>query len=378
MARQGRGLELRAPEFDADMTKPSVTVLVDTYNHERFIEEALASVVEQDFAAAETEILVVDDGSTDRTPEIVRKFEPRVRLIRKANGGQASAFNAGIPEARGEIVAFLDGDDWWARNKLTRVMEAMAADPSVGIVGNGIWIANRDGTREMESLREGFRLQANTVEGARMLRVRGAFLGTSRMTVRRELLRRIGTVPEALRVEADEYIFTLAAALAAAEILPEALTFYRLHDANAFQLARSDAAKARQKQRALEALAKALDEELRRHGVEEDAVRTVVEIIQADADQIRLMTDGGWPWETVRAEWTIHRARHADAGFLYRAFKRLTLAAAMATPPKTFYRIQRVLAQSGLYRRARERWLPGPQMEHLEKRMDVSGAKPAE
>ncbi|MGA6957802.1 MAG: glycosyltransferase family A protein, partial [Candidatus Acidiferrales bacterium] len=98
--------------------KPAVTVLIDTYNHERFIEEAIVSVLEQDFPQSDMEVLVVDDGSTDRTPEIVAKFEPRVRLIRKANGGQASAFNAGIPQACGEIVSFLDGDDWWARNKL--------------------------------------------------------------------------------------------------------------------------------------------------------------------------------------------------------------------------------------------------------------------
>src|SRR5277367_4839940 len=115
------------------MTEPLVTVLIDTYNHERCIEEAIASVLTQDFPSAETEILVVDDGSTDRTPEIVRKFEPRVRLLRKANGGQASAFNAGIPEARGEIISFLDGDDWWASNKLSRVMETIMADPSLGI-----------------------------------------------------------------------------------------------------------------------------------------------------------------------------------------------------------------------------------------------------
>ena len=99
---------------------PAVTVLVDTFNHERFIEAAILSVLAQDFPAAETEILVVDDGSTDKTPEIVRKFGSRVRLIRKKNGGQASAFNVGISEARGEIVAFLDGDDWWTRNKLSR------------------------------------------------------------------------------------------------------------------------------------------------------------------------------------------------------------------------------------------------------------------
>src|SRR5271155_6064787 len=118
--------------------KPTVTVLVDTYNHERFIEQAIASVLGQDLPSEEMEILVVDDGSTDRTPEIVRQFQPRVRLIRKANGGQASAFNAGIAEAQGEIVAFLDGDDWWAANKLSRVAEVFAALPSVGLVGHSI------------------------------------------------------------------------------------------------------------------------------------------------------------------------------------------------------------------------------------------------
>ena len=132
------------------MPAPLVTVLLDTYNHERFIEEAIVSVLEQDFPTSDMEILVVDDGSTDRTPEIVRKFEPRVRLLRKANGGQASAFNAGISEARGEIIAFLDGDDWWKRNKLTRVLQAMSADPAVGIVGHGIVMTYLDGREQSE------------------------------------------------------------------------------------------------------------------------------------------------------------------------------------------------------------------------------------
>src|SRR6202047_5371649 len=99
------------------MPKPFISVLIDTYNHERFIEQAIASVLEQDVAEGDREIIVVDDGSTDRTPEIVRKFEPQVRLIRKANGGQASAFNTGIPECSGQIIAFLDGDDWWTPGK---------------------------------------------------------------------------------------------------------------------------------------------------------------------------------------------------------------------------------------------------------------------
>src|ERR1700747_3867695 len=126
------------------MLKPTVTVLIDTFNHERFIDEAILSVLEQDFPRAEMEIVVVDDGSTDRTAEIVRKFAPDVRLIQKTNGGQASAFNAGIPEARGDIVAFLDGDDWWTKEKLSVVMDYLAARPHIGVVGHGIYEVDSD------------------------------------------------------------------------------------------------------------------------------------------------------------------------------------------------------------------------------------------
>jgi glycosyltransferase involved in cell wall biosynthesis len=75
---------------------------VDTYNHERFIEEAIVSVLQQDFARGAMEMIVVEHGSTDPTPEIVRRFEPQLRLIRQANGGQASPFNAGFSERAGK------------------------------------------------------------------------------------------------------------------------------------------------------------------------------------------------------------------------------------------------------------------------------------
>src|SRR5258708_19705620 len=120
------------------MTTPFVSVLIDTYNHERFIEEAIQSVLSQDFPASEREILVVDDGSTDRTPEILRKFASQIRILRKPNGGQASAFNLGIPQCRGEIVAFLDGDDWWAPKKLSSVLEAFPSHPPTGLIVHSI------------------------------------------------------------------------------------------------------------------------------------------------------------------------------------------------------------------------------------------------
>jgi glycosyltransferase involved in cell wall biosynthesis len=349
------------------MAKPFVSVLIDTYNHERFIEEAIVSVLEQDFSTSDREILVVDDGSTDRTQDIVRKFGPRVRLLRKANGGQASAFNAGIPECRGDIVAFLDGDDWWIRNKLTRVAQAMAADQSVGIVGHGIVTIQRDGREQVEILREGFRFQASTIEGARLFRRRGAFLGTSRMTIRADLLRRIGLVPKEIEIQADEYLFTLAAVLVGAQILPEALTYYRLHEANSFQLAGPDPQKLRRKQESLAILARSLSQRLENLGIDLQVRRSVVEFTQASADQLRLLIDGGWPWETVKTEWKIYEILHPDARFSHRAFKLVILLAALVTPPRSFYSAQATIKQNGLYRRARERWLPVPEMEHIQK-----------
>src|ERR1700744_6122202 len=100
------------------MTRPRVTALIDTYNHEQYISQTVQSVLDQDFSPEELEIVVVDDGSTDGTASIVESFAPRVKLIRKKNGGQASAFNTGFAASTGEIVAILDGDDWWAKGKL--------------------------------------------------------------------------------------------------------------------------------------------------------------------------------------------------------------------------------------------------------------------
>src|SRR5580698_5130477 len=126
------------------MTKPLISALVNTYNHGPYIAQAVSSVLGQGLSLSELEILVVDDGSTDDTPSIIKKFAPRVRCLHKENGGQASAFNAVIPEARGEIVAFLDGDDWWAKEKLKVVTNYLGARPHVGLVGHGIYEVDSD------------------------------------------------------------------------------------------------------------------------------------------------------------------------------------------------------------------------------------------
>lgn len=349
------------------MTRPFVSILIDTYNHEKFIEQAIVSVLEQDFPASDREILVVDDGSADRTPEILKKFEPQVRLLPKQNGGQASAFNLGIPQCRGELVAFLDGDDWWAPDKLARVCAALAADPSVGIVGHGIVNVQRDGTQQAETLREGFLFRANSREGALLFRRRGAFLGTSRMTIRTELLRRIGPVPEAIAIQADEFLFTLASAMSNVRILPESLTYYRLHAENLFQIGSRDPQKMQRIQSSLAMLANTLYDRIVSLGIAPEIANAVVEYTRVVAGRLRLQLDGGWPWETAKTEWALYRILHPEAPISHRVFKRMILLAALLVPPKVFYGAQSAVAQSSLYQRVRTRVLPAPEMEHIQR-----------
>jgi glycosyltransferase involved in cell wall biosynthesis len=350
------------------MSKPFATVLIDTYNHAGFIAEAIESVQQQDSPGDRTEILVVDDGSTDGTTDVVRKFAPRVRLISKANGGQASAFNRGIPEARGEIVAFLDGDDWWAAGKLGKVLAAFGEDPHVGLVGHGFTEMHLEGGQRTEVARGRMQFRVTSAETARQFRMVRGFLGTSRMAYRRELLAHIGAVPEALRFEADEYLFTIGALLADVLILPESLTFYRLHDKNLFQFRSGDAAAIRAKQQVLAALAAALEQTMWQRGVAEDVARVILECVEVEADHLRLVADSGWPWETLATELKIMRVFHRDASLQQHLFSYLRMLPAGILPARTYYEWRRRLSTLNFYRNFRRKVLPFPVPGHVERR----------
>lgn len=349
------------------MTKTFASVLIDTYNHERFIEQALVSVLEQDFPAGDREILIVDDGSTDGTPEIVKKFEPRVRLLRKENGGQASAFNAAIPECKGEIVAFLDGDDWWAPGKLQAVSSALAKDAAIGLVGHGITEVFSDGQQHTELLREAPRFRIDSEEGAQAFRLRKSFLGTSRMTFRAEVLRKIGKVPEALLIEADEYLFTLAGFFADVLVLRDSFTFYRLHETNAFQIADGNKEAIRRKQAVLNALAESLRAKFAEQRVPGAVARIILESVETEADLIRLTTEVGRPWETVRTELRNYRIMQPHASIAHWVFKCLALLPACVMPSRRYYSLRQSFSQNVLYRKARKKWLPFLQPAHVDR-----------
>jgi hypothetical protein len=347
------------------LAKSFASVLIDTYNHERFIEQAIVSVLEQDFPAAEREIIVVDDGSTDRTPEIVRKFEPGVRLLRKHNGGQASAFNAGIPECKGEIVAFLDGDDWWVPRKLRRVADVFANERRVGLVGHGIIETFADRTQRIVAPEKDERLRLDSLGAARVFRLRKSYLGTSRLSLRTELALKILPVPEDLVIEADEYLFTLAATMSEIIILREALTHYYIHGSNLYFASGHEGKGLHRKQQVMNALAACFRRILPTMGIPADATECIVEIVQAEADQMRLMADGGMPWETYRTEKKLYEVLHADAPRGHRFFRAMTMIPALVLPPRQYYAARRWVSSRSWYGRFREKAMPVPEITRV-------------
>lgn len=111
---------------------PKVSVIIPSYNCECYIAQTINSVLNQSFK--EIEIIVVDDGSSDRTREIVALFGPPVRLIAQANAGRCAARNRGIREASGEYICLLDHDDYWFPDKLALQVAEFQRHPEVGAV----------------------------------------------------------------------------------------------------------------------------------------------------------------------------------------------------------------------------------------------------
>jgi len=321
------------------LSRPFVSVLIDTYNHEKFIEQAITSVLEQSFSASDCEILVVDDGSTDRTPEIIAKFAGRVTHLPKKNGGQGSAFNFGVPKCRGEIVAFLDADDWWEKDKVATVVSGFERNSEIGAIGHGLYEVDESGKLLFLNVpdRE-YSCRLRNLEEARQFLELRSFLGTSRLAARRSVLEKIFPIPEAMLIEADEYMATHAVAVSGCLVLDHPLTCYRFHSGNQFQFSTRDPRKLERKFISLDCLAKDLPPRLAAAGIAPEIVEFLTLPNWIDATRSRLSLGRGWPWETVRVERSAfhYTYKHASAG--YHLFHAAVLAIAAVTPPGLFYR----------------------------------------
>lgn len=114
------------------MNEPLVSIIIPVYNGDRYLAEAIESALAQSYRAVE--VIVVDDGSTDRSAAIAGSFGSGIRYVLQPHSGCGAARNRGVKVARGEFLAFLDADDLWLEDKLVRQMDALKHDPELNMV----------------------------------------------------------------------------------------------------------------------------------------------------------------------------------------------------------------------------------------------------
>jgi glycosyltransferase involved in cell wall biosynthesis len=208
--------------------EPSVAAVIPVYNGAAFVADAIESVLDQTHPVAEC--IVVDDGSTDATAEVVGRFGAPVRLIRRANAGVATARNRGADDASARYVAFLDADDAWAPEKLERQLAAAAELPRPGLVVCELDLFD-DATGAVTghaamTPSPGTLLDMVLFEGAQIVSC------SSTALLERGLFEALGGFDPRLSQSAD-WDFLARALLAGPVVsVPEPLVRYRVHSAN--------------------------------------------------------------------------------------------------------------------------------------------------
>ena len=132
------------------MTK--ISIIIPTYNYAQYICEAIESVLNQTYK--DFEIIVVDDGSTDNTKEVIKPYLNKIKYIYQQNSGPSAARNRGIKEAKGEYIAFLDADDIWLAQKLELQIKFMEKEKEVGLIFSDMILFNEKGIIKNSFLKE--------------------------------------------------------------------------------------------------------------------------------------------------------------------------------------------------------------------------------
>jgi glycosyltransferase involved in cell wall biosynthesis len=209
----------------SDLHDFSVSVVVTCYNYGKYLSVALESLLEQ--SLKNMEIIIIDDGSSDNTSEVIKPYieDSRIRYIYQSNAGQPRAKNRGVKESSGEFIAFLDADDIWLPTKLEKQL-TLFADPQVGVVySRRKWI-NQDGAEisgNERTLRRGDILDHIFIDN---------FICFSSSVVRRSCLEDVGYFDENLPMGIDYDLWIRLAARYRFDYVDEPLVKYRTGHAN--------------------------------------------------------------------------------------------------------------------------------------------------
>ena len=206
-------------------SKPCVSVILPIYNNAALVPEALESALNQTFQ--DFEIIAVDDGSTDNSAQVLRSYEPRIRVFQQANGGASSARNLAIREAQGEFIAFLDADDIWELNKLELQVAAFRADEKVGVCYSECVLFDTQKTWDAN-----FGSNPHTSGMIFDAILAKHFISMSSVMIKRSCLDDVGLFDESLIGSEDYNLFLRLAKKYPYKFLETSLVRLRCHDGN--------------------------------------------------------------------------------------------------------------------------------------------------
>jgi glycosyltransferase involved in cell wall biosynthesis len=216
---------------------PLVSVILTSYNYEQFVGEAIQSVYAQSYQ--NLELIIVDDGSTDNSREVISKVVENstipTKLIFKQNGGQASAFNAGFKQVKGDVVCFIDSDDLWYEQKIEKMIHFMQSFPDGGVYQHHL--DNTKGKLKKNILISGDVFQEwkalKYVDVIKRTDLVAIFLPTSGLSWYKKILDKVFPVPEELVTCPDAYLTRSSCCFGPLYSFPEILGSWREHGQNA-------------------------------------------------------------------------------------------------------------------------------------------------
>ena len=217
-----------------DLTSVKISVVVPLYNHREFIGEAIASIFRQTLAPAE--VIVVDDGSTDDSAEVMRRLcerHPEIVFWSQPNQGAHQALNAAIHRATGEFIAILNSDDVYAPRRLESCAAAMIADAGTAAVATHVRFIGQDGEQITNAwYRQALAVLDQTGDLPLALANANLLVSTSNYFIRRSVFREVGYFSPLRYTHDLDFALRLLASGKALRLLPEALLDYRLHARN--------------------------------------------------------------------------------------------------------------------------------------------------
>jgi len=210
------------------MTSPLVSCVVPVFNGEGYLREALESIFTQTYPRLE--VIVVDDGSTDRTATVLAVFGDRIRSLWQSNQGPAAARNLGLRAARGEFIAFLDADDLWHPEKLERQMAQFRSRPELDCCVTHVqnfWVP------ELQA-------EADKYRDHRITRPLPGYV-TQTLCARRDVFTEVGLFNiDLTHGDSADWFLRAAKKGSVMALLPEVLTYRRLHATNRSRLGAAD------------------------------------------------------------------------------------------------------------------------------------------